>query len=249
MSFPEGEQSFIDSVRMCLPLLPNEARYDALRANAKDFIGQEATHRRVHEQFNAVLEQQGLQNAWQHRIAKRLAWSKTKNIHPLNYLATTVAYEHMTAVFADLHLTRSDLLEHATPQMQALWRWHSAEESEHRALAFDLYQACGGSYRNRMITAAIAMVTFYIDSTRQTVSNLWRDKTLFKPSTAWSALNYFWHPKRGLTWAVLKPFASYVRRDFHPWKGQSHAPASQWLENNTAIWRALKPAVAVTPAQ
>jgi uncharacterized protein len=242
MSFPEGEQSFIDAVRMCLPLLPLDAKYDKLRADAKDFIGQEANHRRVHEQFNAVLAQQGLHNTWQHRIVKRLAWSKTKKIHPLNYLATTVAYEHMTAVFADLHLSHPDLLAKATPQMQALWRWHSAEESEHRALAFDLYQACGGNYRNRMVTAVIAMSTFYWDSTRQTVSNLWHDKTLFKPSTAWSALNYFWHPKTGLTWAVLKPFASFVRRDFHPWKDCNQAASADWLNSNQLIWRALKPA-------
>ena len=56
MSFPLGEQMFIDSLRA----VPPETIADAgLRAEVKDFVGQEASHRFVHEQVNAELARQG----------------------------------------------------------------------------------------------------------------------------------------------------------------------------------------------
>src|SRR5215475_12611523 len=65
MSFPVGEQFFIDSVRKGVSLLPIEERpqWDAA---LRGFVGQEATHRFLHGQFNEELERQGLDNAWQH---------------------------------------------------------------------------------------------------------------------------------------------------------------------------------------
>ena len=45
MSFPIGEQMFIDSVRNGMALLPEKPEYAALRETVKQFVGQEATHR------------------------------------------------------------------------------------------------------------------------------------------------------------------------------------------------------------
>jgi predicted metal-dependent hydrolase len=239
MSFPAGEQAFIDSVRDCLPLLPADAKYDALRQSAKDFIAQEATHRRIHERYNAVLAEQGLVNHWQDWIPKRLAKFKAKGVHPLNFLATTVAYEHMTAVLADVTFAHPELLEQATPDMQALWRWHSSEESEHRSLAFDLYTALGGKYRNRIACYLIAIFWFAVETAAQTTNNLWHDKTLFKPSTWWQFLVHEFHPTKGMLWLMGKPMLTFFSRDFHPWKNQSIAPARQWLSDNKERWQAV----------
>ena len=72
MSFPAGEQFFIDSVRAGMAVLPatTKARFEA---EARGFIGQEATHRRIHDLFNAHLARQGLDNAWQRRGIVRFA--------------------------------------------------------------------------------------------------------------------------------------------------------------------------------
>jgi predicted metal-dependent hydrolase len=239
MSFPAGEQAFIDSVRDCLPMLPADAKYDALRTSAKNFIAQEATHRRIHERYNAVLAKQGLVNHWQDWIPKRLAKFKAKGVHPLNFLATTVAYEHMTAVLADLMFENPWMLEQATPDMQALWRWHSSEESEHRSLAFDLYAALGGKYRNRIICYVFAVASFAAETTAQTAINLWHDKTLFKLSTLWGFLKHGFHPTRGMFFVMFKPMCEFFSRDFHPWKNRSQEPAQQWLSQNQARWQAV----------
>ncbi len=238
-SFPAGEQAFIDSVRDCLPMLPADSRYDTLRATAKNFIAQEATHRRVHERYNAVLAEQGLVNHWQDWIPKRLAKFKAKGVHPMNFLATTVAYEHMTAVLADILFAHPVLLDKATPDMQALWRWHSSEESEHRSLAFDLYAALGGKYRNRIICYVIAIFWFVVETGAQTINNLWHDKTLLKPSTWWQFLIHEFHPTKGMFWLMTPLMLSFFSRNFHPWKNQSQTPAKAWLNANTGRWQAV----------
>ncbi|MBC7548061.1 MAG: metal-dependent hydrolase [Polaromonas sp.] len=65
-------------------------------------------------------------------------------------LAITAASEHCTAVFADGTLRYASWFDAAEPLLQTLWRWHAAEESEHRAVAFDLYTALNGSYAWRI---------------------------------------------------------------------------------------------------
>ena len=97
MSFPVGEQFFIDSVKKGVATLApgQQACWDeALRG----FVGQEATHRFLHAQFNAELERQGLENHWQHWVAWRI--ERGRDMHPVNHVAVTAAYEHFTAVLA-----------------------------------------------------------------------------------------------------------------------------------------------------
>ena len=70
MSFPLGEQFFIDAVRDAHKALPPDlqAQY---AAEVRGFVGQEATHRRIHTLFNNHLEQQGLRNLWALSIEKQ----------------------------------------------------------------------------------------------------------------------------------------------------------------------------------
>ena len=61
MSFPLGEQFFIDSVRRVVKTLP-EAKQAEFAQEVQGFIGQEATHRRIHGLFNDHLYLQGHKN-------------------------------------------------------------------------------------------------------------------------------------------------------------------------------------------
>ena len=144
MSFPLGEQMFIDSVRAA----PPEAILDpALRAEVKDFIGQEASHRFMHQQFNAELARQG----FDYTLESRMTW-KVERIRRLpvrDRLAITCALEHYTAMLADYVLRHPEWLDGADPRLRTLWNWHAAEELEHKAVAFDVYRAAGGGYRKR----------------------------------------------------------------------------------------------------
>jgi len=246
MSFPVGEQSFIDSVRDGLKLLPETPANAPLRETVTCFIGQEATHRQVHNLYNAQLEKQGLVNRWQNWASSRIEFGRQRNIHPLHMLAVTAAYEHCTAVFADGTLRYESWFAQADPRLQTLWRWHSAEEIEHRAVAFDLYSALGGNYAWRVRWFFYALLVFTLDASRQTVLNLYRDGTLFRPATGWSALRFFWG-RNGMVWRCTGPLLRYLRRDFHPDHDsqaepnkQSHALAARWLADNAVSWRAVR---------
>ena len=237
MSFPVGEQFFIDSVREAAKRLGDSPEHQVLRATIADFCAQEATHRHVHSQYNQQLELQGLVNHWQHWAARRI--EKSSGFNPMHNLAATVAFEHITGVFADLTLRHADLLAGADAPMQTLWRWHAAEETEHKSVAFDLYQALGGNHAWRVRWYLYVLLTFLVDTAAQTTRNLWRDGQLFKPKTWWDALT-FTLGRRGLVWRSIRPMAAYFKRDFHPTHEGNPALASHWLEANAASFKVIR---------
>src|SRR6478672_7131531 len=143
MSFPVGEQFFIDAVRNGYKQL-SATEQQKYKAEVQGFVGQEATHRRIHALFNAHLEKQGLLNKWAPRAQQRL--KMMEGVQARHWLAITAANEHFTAIFAEWMLTNSDLLDGAEARLKTMWLWHSAEESEHKSTAFDLYHALGGDY-------------------------------------------------------------------------------------------------------
>lgn len=246
MSFPVGEQSFIDAVRDCAKLLPQTPEHAVLHEATAQFIGQEATHRHIHGLYNAHLETQGLVNRWQHWATARIEFARSRNVGPRHMLAVTAAYEHLTAVLADFMLRHDTTLDRADPKMQTLWRWHAAEETEHRAVAYDLYQALQGNHAWRIRWYIYALLLFSFDSGRQTVLNLWHDGTLFRPGTWWSAAKFFWG-RNGAIWHTAKPLIAYFRRDFHPDQEASAAPeqqtrgiAQRWLKDNENIFRVVR---------
>jgi predicted metal-dependent hydrolase len=159
MSFPLGEQMFIDSVRAAAPEAVLEPK---LRAEVKDFVGQEASHRFVHQQYNAELARQGFDYTLEPEIVKRIAL--VTKLPALDRLAITCAFEHYTAMLADFVLRHPEWMEDADPQMRTLWSWHAAEESEHKAVAFDVYRAAGGGYWKRVLWYLHVSMVFFWDS-------------------------------------------------------------------------------------
>lgn len=227
MSFPFGEQFFIDSVRNGFKELPPE-KQERFRAEVQGFVGQEATHRRLHALYNAHLEKQGLVNSWEARARERLQLLQGQDVR--HWLGITAANEHFTAIFADFMLHNADLLGDQDERLKTLWLWHSAEESEHKCTAFDLYQALGGSHEWRVRWMRRVTIFFLTDALRQTFSNLRRDGTLWKWSTWKSGASYLFG-KRGLVTLTYKPWKEYFRRDFHPMQQDSSASV-RWLETH-----------------
>lgn len=234
MSFPIGEQFFIDSVRNGYKALP-AVKQPKYKAEVQGFVGQEATHRRIHALFNAHLEQQGLVNDWGPRAQRRL--KLMEGVHPLHWLAITAANEHFTAIFAEWILKNSDLLDDAEPRLKTLWLWHSAEESEHKSTAFDLYQALGGNHEWRIRWFRRVTFIFLGDTLRQTVNNLRRDGTLWKWRTWKSGIGYLFG-RRGLLRNSYGPWRDYLRRDFHPSQQESDL-SQRWLADNAAAYTAV----------
>ena len=73
-------------------------------------------------------------------------------------------------------------------------------------------------------------LAFLVDVTRQVLSNLYRDGSLYRPSTWASAWRTLFGPA-GLVRHIWRPWWDYRRRDFHPNQQASNLSA-QWLEHN-----------------
>lgn len=232
MSFPVGEQFFIDSVRQGLKAL-GPSQQDRFADEVQGFIGQEATHRRIHGLFNARIAEYGLQNTWEPRARARLALMA--NADPRHGLAITAANEHFTALFAHWLLTHPQVLDGAEPRLKALWLWHSAEEAEHKCTAFDLYQALGGSHDWRVRWMRRVTVIFLMDALRQTIRNLHQDGTLWRLST-WKSGWQHLLARGGLLRESWTAWRAYFCADFHPSQQQSTA-SENWLRENASLYQ------------
>ena len=242
MSFPVGEQFFIDAVRDGLKLLPEEQQA-AHKAEVQGFIGQEATHRRIHALFNGHLERQGLVNHWAPRIQKRM--KMLDGVDPRHPLAITAANEHFTAILAEWLLSHPEVFGQTEERLKTMWLWHSAEEAEHKNTAFDLYQTLEGSYTWRATWFRRVTLIFLGDTLRQTVNNLHHDGTLWQWRT-WKSAATTLFGAEGLIRRTYKPWRAYIRRDFHP-SQQESTLSNHWLDNNREAYtlvgtRAEKPA-------
>lgn len=233
MSFPLGEQMFIDSVRAA----PPEAILDpVLRAEVKDFVGQEASHRYVHQQYNAELARQGFPYTMEDKLKVRV--ERIRKLPVRDRLAITCALEHYTAMLADYVLRHPEWLEGADAQLRTLWNWHAAEELEHKAVAFDVYRAAGGGYRRRVLWYLHVSVSFWLDTSLQTLHNLRRDRAVWRLST-WTSAARTWFGRGGLVWSLLKPGLGYLSPRFHPWQHDNRALLQMWLERNDDTYREI----------
>ena len=235
LSFPVGEQFFIDSVRNGLKALP-DAQRARFAAEVQGFIGQEATHRRIHALFNEQLQRQGHVNTIEQRARRRIA--RMDGWDPRHAVAQTAAVEHFTAMLAHWLLATPEALEGAEPRLATLWQWHAAEETEHRSVAFDVYRALGGDERWRRRWMRLVTVIFITDVARQTVRNLWHDGALLHWST-WRSAARVLFGARGFVRHAWRPWRAYFSPGFHPSQQDSRL-AQQWLRDNASQFTVVR---------
>ncbi|HLV76347.1 MAG TPA: metal-dependent hydrolase [Marinobacter sp.] len=211
-SFPPGERFFIDSVRYYQDQITDPELKKAVRA----FIGQEAHHSKEHQQMNGFLDQRGLGLK---RLEREVQWfmdRMRKHFTPERQLAHTVAVEHFTALMAEEFLLKYDALEKMDPRMAPVWAWHAIEESEHKAVAFDVYKSVGGSEFTRITEMMFVSVIFPFFSTLHLVQLMKEDGQLGNLKSWAGALNYMWG-KPGVFRKLIPSYLKYYSPRFHPW--------------------------------
>jgi predicted metal-dependent hydrolase len=227
--FPRGERFFVDQARELGKDDP------AVRA----FGAQEAIHAHQHAQYNAVLAEQGYENV-SDDLARRLENHAYRVFAPLTRLAVVCAYEHYTAALGDYVLReRRPPLEHADPQMQLIWGWHAAEETEHKAVCFDLYCRAGGTWARRTLILLMVTINFSRLFWRLYLHMLRRDGCFsarrFVP-TLLRIIRTMIGPG-GVGWPMAGAILRYLNPWFHPWKQDNRATMQAWLEANASRLR------------
>lgn len=136
-TFPDGERFFVESVKRY-----RHAVDGALADQIDDFVYQESIHAREHVRFNRAAAEHGLDAAAAEARVRELL-SQARHLPPYAQLAFTAGLEHCTASLAAELLANPRHLAAADGEGRQLWTWHSLEELEHKAVAYDTYLAVG----------------------------------------------------------------------------------------------------------
>ncbi len=225
--FPLGERFFIRSVARYRKQIDDET----LLAEVKAFTRQEAAHTREHEGYNAMLRRQGYDID---KIERGVSWllKLPRLFGPLRdrvALAATTALEHWTAMLAHFLLADASVLEGAHPTMAALWRWHAAEECEHKAVAFDVYRHINSGYLVRVAIMLFASAIFWARIFQQQWMMMRRDKIQWKLSE-WVDLAKFLVFEQKILVRLVPLWLRYFSPRFHPWDIDDHTLITTWQQ-------------------
>jgi predicted metal-dependent hydrolase len=210
--FPDGEDYFVRSVRH----FRDQITDPGLRRQVAGFIGQEAVHGREHRVLNDRLAQLGYPTK-QYETFTRVGLRLRERVAPAKAnLAATAALEHFTATLAELVLRNEEIRTlMGADAVRDLFVWHALEESEHKAVAFDVYRAVGGGERLRVWTMNFFRFGFVLGMGLSVVISLLGDRATYRRGN----LRRSWRRFKSspildpALWARLK---DYNRSDFHP---------------------------------
>jgi uncharacterized protein len=225
-AFEPGEKFFIDSARA----LRSQVQDSGLREEIAEFCRQEGHHTAQHIKFDRMNQAMGIDVTGCRARYKWILDRARSKLDPMGMLAATCALEHFTAAFADEFFANPSLFADADPNVRALWAWHAAEEAEHRATCYDIYQQLDGTYRMRVTTMIGAWLLILGAALLNTAVLLHKDGKLWTPDTL-AGVGYLLGP-RGLITRLGLPFLDYFRTRFHPWRGVDASTIARWQADN-----------------
>lgn len=213
---PVGERFFIDAVRAHRDLVADPELRKAVTA----FIGQEAMHGREHEEYNAALfVRTPVASKFENLVGRTLGFVQ-RRLPKSMALSATIALEHFTALLADGVLRDPRVTAGADPGFAALWRWHALEETEHKAVAFDVWEAAMGrgprAYAERSLGLILATIIFWSLVTPAFLLVL-RSEGKLTDVAGWRKFFRYTFGDIGMLRTQLFDYVDYFRPGFHPW--------------------------------
>ncbi|MBX7483060.1 metal-dependent hydrolase [Qipengyuania qiaonensis] len=214
-TFPRGEAFFIESVKAF-----REGADPKLESEIRAFVKQEINHTREHIAFNRLAEDHGYDiKAIDQRVAEMLQLLKGRP-EILN-LAATMALEHYTAMMAAEFLANEAHFADADAEVRDMWRWHAAEEIEHKGVAFDTWNHATRDWsawkRWKVRSLMMLLVTGRFFRNRwQDSMNLLAQDGIVGWKARWGLFRYL-TVSPGVVRRILPEWLAYFKPGFHPW--------------------------------
>jgi predicted metal-dependent hydrolase len=123
-----------------------------IRREARDFCLQETQHYRAHRRFNDRLLAQGYDRLAEVEADMAEAYRRLSKRPLAHRLAYAAGFEAMTLGITHWLVShRTELFAGADPRPTSFILWHMVEETEHKLVAFDVYQAVTPGYWRRAL--------------------------------------------------------------------------------------------------
>ena len=241
---PEAERWLCETFNEALPLIEDEE----LRATVRGFVGQEAIHAQTHDEvLSDLFRAHGFDTAPMVGVAVRLfqqvlgprnlPTAAARHRHLVARLAMAGGIESLTAMVGDWILNAPMEEFDADPAILDLYRWHGAEEVEHRMVAHDVAEYFGVGYLQRTMSMLMVYPAFFLILARVARDLVRQDPSLPDHGYARMWVQFIRSGRRG-TLPSLRLFGRNARLTMHPrftpaWVGDT-AQAVAYLAKSPA---------------
>lgn len=150
----------------------------------------------------------------------------------MRMLIATIALEHFTAMMAEAHARHRDLFDDVDPGIERMWRWHAVEETEHKAVAYDVFLAATRRWppwrRYLRRCLAMAMITYYFTRNITHYAALLLQADGYSYEDAVKSVKRFVWKKPGIFSRNAKTYFAWYRPGFHPWDQDTRPLVAAW---------------------
>ena len=237
LTFPEGERMFMDAVKAYRSEVSGK-----LAADVKDFITQEAIHSREHHLLNNKIDREKYPVAEiEAAIMEKITFGRSGG--PFRMLLATICLEHFTAMMADLmfgfEVDGVPIFSKTDPALEHLWRWHAMEETEHKAVAYDVFlEATNGwpaikRYFRRSLS--MLLITKHFTANIATYAAMLLEADGYSRKDADRAVKEFLWKKPSLFGKGWKTWLSWFKPGFHPWDHDNRHAMDDWKAEFTPV--------------
>jgi len=226
-TFPEGEKFFVRSVAA----VRDQITDPQLRADVDGFIGQEEMHGREHQVLNDRLAQHGYPTRGIDSYVRGLYWVRERIQSKRVNLAFTAALEHYTATLAELLLTDEEARQAVgRPGARDILTWHALEESEHKAVAFDVYKAVGGGELMRIFVMFLTDLLFIFETSIMGVISIAMDRDARRHPVKLARSLAKLPRSPFVSFRAVRILAQYHRPGFHPNDRDTRGLIAEWRQ-------------------
>lgn len=232
--FPDGERFFINSMIRFMKDIDDPK----LKKDIKNFCGQEGIHGIEHEKIVKILKEKGYHVDPYLKVVKNTLNGVDKlllrALGKSAPLTITTGLEHFTALFAEALLQNIDI-EDVDPQLVELFKWHAAEEIEHKNVAFDLLTKVEKQqYLKRTVIMPFITVILYGFLFAGQGYFIYQDKDKIDWKKAPADLGEFFGKFMvEFHSTTFRKYFDYFKTDFHPSQHDNYHLAENFFNNKT----------------